>query len=293
MTLKELSSIVSPTYYLEGLILLVPPTEMGNLEGVTIDNTRIFMLVCNGSLRLEIKGRQSEMRANFFLDAMDTTTVKIDNFSHDLQAWSLFITFEFASESLKNMKPWPKSLLLERLHIPVKSYSRPEIEILERQLNMMRECFENIDHHYRRELITIYFRSFSLEFGNIMLLREENTERPPSYFSKRDIVTINFLKLVSQNFATEHNLQFYADALCISSKHLTRIIKELTSKTPYTIICHAIVHQAMSLLEDDTISIGRIAEELHFSDQAAFCKFFKKQMNISPVAYRRKDKSQI
>ena len=49
----------------------------------------------------------------------------------------------------------------------------------------------------------------------------------------------------------------------------------------------------MTLLEDDRISIGQIAERLHFSDQASFCKFFKKQKQISPMAYRRQNKTGI
>ena len=101
------------------------------------------------------------------------------------------------------------------------------------------------------------------------------------------------MKLVSKHFAKEHHIEFYADSLCISIKHLTRVIKEMIGKTPHTVICDEITHQAMTLLEDDSISIGEIAETLHLSDQASFCKFFKKQKKISPMAYRRQNKMNI
>ncbi|MDM8307733.1 helix-turn-helix domain-containing protein [Phocaeicola barnesiae] len=44
----------------------------------------------------------------------------------------------------------------------------------------------------------------------------------------------------------------------------------------------------MLMLEDERIPVGQIAEELHFSDQASFSKFFKKQMKMAPMLYRRK-----
>lgn len=61
-------------------------------------------------------------------------------------------------------------------------------------------------------------------------------------------------------------------------------------KTPHTVICDEITHEAMALLDDNSITIGRISEKLSFSDQAAFCKFFKRQVSISPTEYRLKNK---
>lgn len=62
----------------------------------------------------------------------------------------------------------------------------------------------------------------------------------------------------------------------------------MLGKTPHDIICGEITHCAMAMLKDDKIPVRQIAEELHFSDQASFCKFFKKQMGIPPMVYRKK-----
>ena len=119
-----------------------------------------------------------------------------------------------------------------------------------------------------------------------MFTHEENMDDALPYISKRDHITLNFMKLVSKHFMEEHNIDFYAEALCISTKHLTRIVKGMTGKTPHTIICNELIHQAMAMLENDSIPVSQIAEELHFSDQAAFCKFFKKHKKVPPMAYR-------
>lgn len=137
------------------------------------------------------------------------------------------------------------------------------------------------------------FQKFQSRTGQYHAPLSTGKKRHPPYFSRRDFITLNFMKLVSKHFAKEHHIEFYADSLCISIKHLTRVIKEMIGKTPHTVICDEITHQAMTLLEDDSISIGEIAETLHFSDQASFCKFFKKQKKISPMAYRRQNKMNI
>lgn len=41
-------------------------------------------------------------------------------------------------------------------------------------------------------------------------------------------------------------------------------------RTPHTVICDEITHEAMALLDDDRMTIRLISEKLGFSDQAAF-----------------------
>ena len=64
--------------------------------------------------------------------------------------------------------------------------------------------------------------------------------------------------------------------------------QEVLGKTPHEVICDELIKRATERLDDENISVSQIAEELHFSDQAAFCKFFKKHYAVSPMEYRRK-----
>ena len=74
---------------------------------------------------------------------------------------------------------------------------------------------------------------------------------------------MNFMKLICENAVTEHSVTFYADYLCVSTKHLTRLTKETFKQTPHEMICKEIIRQ--------------ISEELNFVDMVSFSKFFKKQ----------------
>lgn len=293
MTQQELSSLFPESCRIGNLILLISPEQFYKLEGITIAGSRMFMMVCQGSLSLTVNDRPYEVASNSYFDVMETTSVRVESASQDLRGWCLFVSFEFASESLKNLRPGPLHYSLEHPHIRIWHFSPSEIDRLEQQLVLLKETIANPSHYYRRELTRVYFKSFSLELGNCMLSHQENPNDMPPYVSKRDFITLQFMTLVSKHFAEEHQIEFYANALCISTKHLTRVVKEMVGKTPHAVICDEIIHQAMALLEDDRIPIGQIAERLHFSDQGAFCKFFKKQKQISPMAYRRQKKTSI
>lgn len=289
MIQDQLFSMFPVDYHIPGQILLVPPREFVKLRRKDLGKNRMFILVCEGQLTLRLNGISHVMDTCTFLDLLEMVDVQIEELSPELKAWGLFITFSFASESMKNLRVGPQNQLTKWLHIPILSFSIRERDILERQLLLLQESLENRKHHYYQEMVQLYFKAFSLELGNILYCHEENDkDKASSCVEKKDFIVLRFMELVTKHFIAEHNVQFYADRLCISQKHLTRLLKEVLGKTPHEIICDEITHNAMAMLEDDKIPVRQIAEELHFSDQASFCKFFKKQMKIPPMAYRKK-----
>jgi AraC-like DNA-binding protein len=47
------------------------------------------------------------------------------------------------------------------------------------------------------------------------------------------------------------------------------------------------VEEASRLLRDPELTLQQIAEELSFSDQSSFGKFFKKHSGMTPMKYRQ------
>ena len=93
-----------------------------------------------------------------------------------------------------------------------------------------------------------------------------------------------------QHYRQEHLVSFYAQQLNITPQYLSLIIKRLTGRTPYQFIFERLFCESRALLEHPDLSIKEIAEQLHFSDQSAFGKFFKHRSGISPVDFRKKRK---
>lgn len=129
-----------------------------------------------------------------------------------------------------------------------------------------------------------------MEVGNIVLTHEKETDDFDSHFRRKDTIALEFSKPVAQNYKSEHGLDFYARKLNLSVKHLTRTIKKILGKTPHILITDELLGEAKKQLENDNIPVACIAEALCFSDQATFCKFFKRQVGLSPMEYRRRKK---
>lgn len=95
-----------------------------------------------------------------------------------------------------------------------------------------------------------------------------------------------FLILAQNNFKKERFLEFYADALGVTPKHLSKKIKEHTGFTAVEWINRFVILEAKVMLRSSNLNIQQIAQELNFPSQSFFGKYFKKATGISPKDFR-------
>lgn len=120
------------------------------------------------------------------------------------------------------------------------------------------------------------------------------SDAPQSMSNKSDVIRSNadvlskqFLELVNENFRKERQLKFYADALCITPRYLSRVVKECTGSSAADWIERYVVLEARALLKSTVMTIQQISDELNFPSQTFFGKYFKRRVGMSPKDYRR------
>jgi AraC family transcriptional activator of pobA len=96
-----------------------------------------------------------------------------------------------------------------------------------------------------------------------------------------------FRALVRAHCTEARSVGFYAAALCITPKHLTELVKQVTGRTASSWIAEAVVLEAKARLQNPALTVGQVAESLQFADQFAFSRFFKNSTGLSPTAYRQ------
>ena len=109
---------------------------------------------------------------------------------------------------------------------------------------------------------------------------------PAGRVRRSDALFRLFRKLLAENYRKEHELQFYADSLHISQTYLSRVIRQVSGKTVNNYIAEALYSDARRLLVFTDLTVKEIAEQLGFSDQSSFGKFFKKKSETSPANFR-------
>ena len=110
----------------------------------------------------------------------------------------------------------------------------------------------------------------------------------PDEMGGRSIDIYNrFVSLVAEHYRTAHDVAFYADRLCITTRYLSGVTDNVVGKSPKQIIADYIMSEAKTFLDTTCLTIQEIADRLGFSSQVLFCKFFKSQEEISPSNYRK------
>ncbi|SHK97889.1 Helix-turn-helix domain-containing protein [Chitinophaga jiangningensis] len=96
-----------------------------------------------------------------------------------------------------------------------------------------------------------------------------------------------FTQLVNHHYIDKRTVKEYADMLSVTANYLSQSVKTLTGKNALSYIADRLTNEARSLIQYTDFEISRIAYQLNFSDPANFGKFFKKQVGLSPLEYRR------
>jgi AraC family transcriptional activator of pobA len=127
---------------------------------------------------------------------------------------------------------------------------------------------------------------FSLLILEIVSSIKSRRADNPSHYNRKVYLTFQFLKLLREHIKEQRSVNFYADLLYVTPKHLSTCVKEITGKTCGEIIDEVVVAEAKALLHNPELTIGHVADELNFSDQYFFSKYFKKRTGMSPSHYR-------
>ena len=104
--------------------------------------------------------------------------------------------------------------------------------------------------------------------------------------SSKGRISDQFISLVQKNFKEERFLDFYANELSITPKHLSRTVKSQTGFTAVEWIERYVILEAKVMLKSSNMTIQQIADELNFPSQSFFGKYFKKNIGVSPKEYR-------
>ena len=95
-----------------------------------------------------------------------------------------------------------------------------------------------------------------------------------------------FMSLLADNYRMAHDVAFYADRMSITTRYLYNVTDKAVGKSPKQLIAEYILHEARALLDTSRMSVQEVSDELGFSSQAMFCRFFNNYMGCAPSAYR-------
>ena len=153
----------------------------------------------------------------------------------------------------------------------------------EREYQEFSQLLEVMNTEKRNKEVVKYLLLSILE-KCLLLFQKYSTEE--QYISKKHLLTRRFKHLVNNYFQLEKQVDFYAQKLNITSNHLNDVVKSQTNKTAKRHILERTVLEAKNLLKYTDMDIAEIAYSLNFSEATHFNRFFKKETQQTPRAFR-------
>lgn len=162
-----------------------------------------------------------------------------------------------------------------------------KIENEENVFGQFFQLLKNIAASPRKEFKLESARHLTLAmFYGYSHCKHEVNENCSPHTRQKEILS-QFTELVEKHYKKERELTFYAEKMFITPKHLSQAIKEFTNRNALNIIEEYVISEAKSMLLSTAMSIQQISDELNFSSQSVFGKYFRRVTGTSPSDYRK------
>lgn len=99
-----------------------------------------------------------------------------------------------------------------------------------------------------------------------------------------------FINLVGTELYRHHDVDYYADRLCITANYLNKISHASLGVSARRYIHGRIIAEAKNLLEITEMNVSQVADALGFETVNYFVRFFKSKTGLTPGVYKAQRK---
>lgn len=249
----------------------------------------LVIIVMEGHINLVINGERFSFGPMTYINLPTWADIYEIVYGDGFHAMVTATDKSVVEDIFRNRNPFPPDFKFRIDHgLGGKIMNRQDLEVLCKDISNMIESLSNRNHHFAEEINYAYFYILLTDMADMIWRRYGRHE--PSHHSemkRADGILKEFSELLVKNIATQTNVGFYAEKLCISKQYLSLIVKEKLRVTVGTVMASMRIEMAARMLRNPELSIQQIAEAMSFSDQSSFGKFFKKHTGISPLKYRQ------
>ena len=269
---------VNNDFYIFNDIRAISPSKVP----VRLEAT-IFSICLNGYTRVAINMQEYFIGPGTMIIAMPDQIVQSLEISDEYQGICIAISKDYTDEI------FPKMKITLSLYFYTKEY--PCLNIRGSELNTVMEYYNMLWQRTKEERIAskgVIQSLLTALMYEVYAIYRTRIPRKEGVKNRKEMLLDQFIKLLSVNYRKERSVNYYANLLFVTPKHLSSVIKEVSGKTAGEWIDHFVLFEAKSLLQSSKKTIQEIANELNFANQSFFGKYFKHYTGISPKAYRKK-----
>lgn len=155
-----------------------------------------------------------------------------------------------------------------------------------RQIDIMdiEAANNNANMDFCRQNIILAVNSLLLYIEHIN--REHKSTGKEHISESKDKLFYEFRVLLSENFRTDRSVQFYADKMRISTRHLNSVCQRASGQNAKEIIDHYTIIELQVALMYTHKSFQELVNDFNFPDQSYLNRYFKRHTGYSMSEFR-------
>ncbi|NDV96070.1 AraC family transcriptional regulator [Dysgonomonas sp. 521] len=248
-----------------------------------------IMGICQkGTVAIKMHQREHRFAKGELMVILPRQTVSLKEKSDDFVMDYFTLSQELIDDTLSGIS---RLSPLFFIHIRKKLFyklTKDEIYRYSEYYNLIDNRTMTADCIFQREYILSVLRLFYLDLYNSFKNSILSIHSTPD--SRKEKLAYRFFLLILKHYKENREITYYADQLSITSKYLSKVIKEVSARSAKDWVVEYTLLEIKSLLDNTALNIQEIALDTHFSNQASLGRFFKKHTGMSPSQYRSMDK---
>lgn len=246
---------------------------------------KVFIALCSkGTFTFDMDGEEYTIHENDVFIGYPNAIYNQFQMSQDLDCQLICISKQLLLELLyPNQGIWNKTLYLKRHNI---IHLTPQHTAIREHFNaLLAYNLEKNQLMFQKEIVRSLIQSAIYELCRSITLdtQIENSRET----NQKKILFDRFISLLTKSEIKKHPLSYYSDKLCVSSRYLTLVCREVSDKTAYEWICEYVLNDVRYYLLHTNLSIKEIAIKLGFCNLSFFGKYVRENFGRSPSEFRR------
>ncbi len=251
-----------------------------------LQHTSIFYCI-SGEALFTIDGQKCRFTTGQIIICPTNSNILLLDITSDFSARLLGLTKHIWLAARSSLSPEAMHIIERRIHQGGNNELEKEfvanifrqIDILDAEIG---NDIKNIDYCRRNAILIV--NSLLLYIQHINKNSETHTKEHIT--ENKDKAFYDFRLLLTQKFREDRSVQFYADALKISTRQLNSICQKASGQNAKEIIDHYTIIELQVMLMYTHKSFQELVSEFHFPDQSYLNRYFKRHTGYSLSEFR-------
>ena len=246
----------------------------------------LFIGICtNGEGSYRMNQMEFHIKKNDALIITEGEVIDGIKMSDDFEGIALMVSYRFVLEIVKDVQNMTDLFILTHRY-PVFDMKEEEVAVAieYEKMIMKRVCGDN--YRFRKDVVRLLILTMIYDLGKAFYRVMKNININGTN-KKSEQIFLDFIQLVEKNFRRERRVGWYAEQLNISPKYLSETISNVSKRTPNEWITNYVTTELRNILRTTNKRISQIAVEMNFPNQSFLGKYFRENVGVSPLKYRR------